>query len=374
MIAYNAATLSPPFHGISEHVIHTRLMQRFEFDPNVEAEHPLFTIEAQKAQWETRHPLSQRRPDIGAVRPECPAEVAQLIERCWSDDPFVRPPFDALCKIFADAGAWRTTAASPSGLLSVSMLEEIIERYTDKAAARVIEGQNRLAQGMHDLAHDVATCRKSIEDNRKIIIAGHKLAVSQAESPWPWLFIVFPDQHKGGGIFHHPRRWLRKPFRIHLLCNGLLDRGRSPHFLFSNRDELLGDKCGYLLLQPTEALQRWGPLLRVTVGAMCLAAKAALGVYGISTFHGVTEGLMYLFEDDEFDRFLVPRSTNAHPVDAREHGMDDQLRSELESQFDTVSAGIVAEIQRVGGAGFSKNSAAYVAQPTPQGSLQLALT
>jgi hypothetical protein len=99
--------------------------------------------------------------------------------------------------------------------------------------------------------------------------------------------------------FKHPKTWLKQQHRVHLLCNGNLDIAVPSHFLFDAKEELEGSKAGYLLMQPTETLKRWGPVLKFTMGALSLAAKGAANFFAAGLGDMLPQ-LQMLFESDNF--------------------------------------------------------------------------
>ncbi len=52
-----------------------------------------FTSAEQEQDWLYKHPLKDRRPDLGHVQPDCPPHLKDLMQECWSDQPGKRPTF-----------------------------------------------------------------------------------------------------------------------------------------------------------------------------------------------------------------------------------------------------------------------------------------
>lgn len=113
----------------------------------------------------------------------------------------------------------------------------------------------------------------------------HRMIAELDAPKVPWLFAVFPDPAKRKK-FPKPAAWFKEALRIHLLCNGNKLRKRPTHFLFRNENELMKTKNGkggryrgYRLLEPTETLKKWSPVIKFTLGALSVAARAAIMVY-----------------------------------------------------------------------------------------------
>ena len=163
---------------------------------------------------------------------------------------------------------------------------------------------------IYDSIQSVAT---AVEANRELIIERASMLANRITTSTgkevPWLFAIFPDDRKKGFV-KRPKSWMKKELRIHLLCNGRADLGVHPHFLFKDVDELHGKRPnglyrGYRLLEPSKALKKWAPVLKVLFGVLSLAAKVAASVI-VPGLGNAIPGLQLLFghDDDDWDDMM----------------------------------------------------------------------
>jgi hypothetical protein len=124
--------------------------------------------------------------------------------------------------------------------------------------------------------------------------------------------------------FKDPKTWLKQQHRVHLLCNGNQEMGSHSHFLFDTKEELESSKAGYLLLQPTETLKRWGPVLKFTMGALSLAAKGAANFFAPG-LNSMLPQLELLFESDNFSAWTNEQAQDA--IGSIANGITDSVSS-----------------------------------------------
>jgi hypothetical protein len=208
---------------------------------------------------------------------------------------------------------------------------EKLESNQDAIAARqeaIIRRNEESRVAMVELKSSLVEIYSAVERNHVKIKAGHaQVAALLNDAKVPWLFMVVPCHKTNKKWFKHPRKWMKSQHRVHLLCNGNKQRNTPSHFTFDTAAELKTKK-GYKLLQPTEQLKKWGPVLKFTMGALSMAAKGAANFFapGLSNMFPQLE---LLFENDDFTTW-----TN--------EAMQDAIGSIADGIVDSVSgAGVV---------------------------------
>jgi hypothetical protein len=157
-----------------------------------------------------------------------------------------------------------------------------------------------LQESLGALKRDLQSVHDAVQQNHDLIMAGHtQLAALLNDAKVPWLFMVVPCTKSDKKWFKHPKKWLKMQHRVHLLCNGNITLNKCAHLTFDTADELATTKKGYALLQPTEKLKKWGPVLKFTMGALSMAAKGAANFFAPGLSNMLPQ-LGMLFENDDF--------------------------------------------------------------------------
>eukprot|EP00911_Craspedida_sp_UC1_P000848 UC1_evm1s644 len=270
--------------------------------------------EEQREDWLEEHPLETRRPALHyLMRGDALVPLLKgVMTECWADAVEARPPFAKLVDFLESVRHSKLSAAtsasepstpmtSPTRTHNDSFSVENLAAFKAEIIDAVLAGKESLAgliisgnrqakidrQQLHDEEMDALHELKSSVDRVSTEISNHSAAIEAGqasirrlmvrlcgESAVPTRFAVFPDTQGTRGWFKSPKTWLKKPYRLHLLCDGNHAAGIEPHFLFANDAELA--TCpGYQVLQPTEKLRKWGPAIRFALGTLSLVAKAA---------------------------------------------------------------------------------------------------
>ena len=300
MIVFHAATLLSPFAGMPLHKI-LNLM-----------------LDDSKSQ-------EQKRPNTNVLaQSDWPAALQELVCLCWDEEPQKRVSFTYAKRLLSQqllamrraaeaatvdasnaAEATAAAAASQTSTLELEVLLKEIRGLKDDIEALSL-GQTAMREAMHDLKDDVAGIARQVRDNEaKIIERVEMLAkrITTAGLPkCPWLFTICPDKKNNPKrMFKKPKAWLKEELRIHLLCNGRKDLGVPPHFLHTKKEELAGKYRGYRILQASERLKKWAPVIKFVLAFLSLAAKAAAAAF----IPGIGGALGALLEMGELADFAI---------------------------------------------------------------------
>lgn len=327
MIAYQAASFKVPYVGKTTTEIQAMLMERFDKHKksNVKKLAKGVSLEELQEEWLEDNPLDERRPDLSLVEDDA-EQLVSLVEACWADSPRQRPSFAVVYETLhglstklerqgttevggGDAAAAMTEMRAMMQAEMQAMKQTFLTAHQEVLANQntigkdVLKNRDLFADQLDELKDEVKDVHKAVKKNQKLIEAGHVQLASSFDPRVPWLFVVLPDTVADKKWFKHPKKWLKKHHRVHLLCNGNLKTGKQPHFLFTSPDELAGKKAGYLLLEPSSTLKTWGPVLKFTMGALSLAAKGASNFFapGLSNMFPALE---ILFENDDFSGWV----------------------------------------------------------------------
>lgn len=320
MVAYQTVSFKVPYAGKTSTEIQAMLMERFDKHKksNVKKLTKGVPLEELQEEWLEDNPLDDRRPDLTLVEADA-QQLISLVEACWADSPRHRPSFAAIYETLhaLSTELERQGAAGGGGGDAAEMQAEMqaMQRRTEAMLAAVLANQNTIgkdvlknrdlfADQLDELKDAVKDVHKAVKKNKKLIEAGHVQLASSFDPRVPWLFVVLPDTVADKKWFKHPKKWLKMQHRVHLLCNGNFKTGKQPHFLFTSQDELAGDKSGYVLLEPTKTLKRWGPVLKFTMGALSMAAKGAANFFGPG-LSSMLPALETLFENDDFAGWIT---------------------------------------------------------------------
>ena len=181
--------------------------------------------------------------------------------------------------------------------------KQILDKADEQRALtkECISNQGEMVDALAGLHSSVAGVHRSIKDNREYITAAINQVISSKLPKVPFLFVLVPDG-RGRRLFTTPKKWGKKEYRLHLLCQGRrAHAGRpkvDPHFLFDAWDEIkpkVGQKRGYSLLEPKAFMKRFGPYIKFILGALILAAQGAAFAFLPATA-GLVPGLKVLFE------------------------------------------------------------------------------
>lgn len=323
MVAYQTVSFKVPYIGKSVKQIDHLLDARFnKHDPMYTPMLKMgLTIDELEKMWFEGNKLEDRRPDLTLVEADA-QQLISLVEACWADNPRHRPSFAVIYENLhalstelerqgaVGVGAGVAAAATATSVemhamhgRTEAMLKTLLAK-ADVIGKDVIKNRDLFADQLDDLKDSVEDVHKAIKNNRQMIEAGHVQLASSFDPRVPWLFVVLPDTVADKKWFKHPKKWLKMQHRVHLLCNGNFKTGKQPHFLFTSQDELAGDKSGYVLLEPTKTLKRWGPVLKFTMGALSMAAKGAANFFGPG-LSSMLPALETLFENDDFAGWIT---------------------------------------------------------------------
>ena len=294
MISYHSAAMSEPFAGMKDTDILTAVRD------------------------------DERRPALKDLCAEWPAALRDFMCMCWAEKPRERPSFteakrmlaNQLQVMAAEAAAAETgasdaataTAAAAAVTASSSELRaclaEILALKSDLAA--LAQGQTAIREDMCDLKDDVSKISSDVKANETAIIKRVEMLarrITTAGFPkCPWLFAICPDKKNDPSrLFKKPKAWLKKELRIHLLCNGRRDLGVPPHFLYSKEKELEGLYRGYRILEASEKLKKWAPVIKFVLAFLSLAAKAAASAF----IPGIGGAIGVLLEMGEVTDFAI---------------------------------------------------------------------
>ena len=158
MVVYHSLFLILPFDGMTQEMIETKLRSRFECDEELNEEDGV-SEEKQRRRWLNKRPITSRRPALSQIRPDAPAALVELMQKCWADDPRDRPTFPDICERIA---AIRASASANAGLAELKETKALALAERSQIQQATLQNQ----QAMMEVGENI---QSQAEDNTRTV-------------------------------------------------------------------------------------------------------------------------------------------------------------------------------------------------------------